>query len=324
MENTKEDALFRARSPRSCVRLGCQLYLSNFRRLAKATCLPAAVFAIAYSVLATIMVIQFPRLNITSMVNPETAYQHLSDYIALALVALVAIVVGGLAEVGSYGTTFKMLDEHRATGAIAHQCRWLYVSRRWSWRCFKGALSSLAVALLLAVVCGMAVAGIAVGINKMGGQELLGNAFVVALSAVVTLFIITPLLYMFTSYMLNDKQAYWPHAFRSFSIGMRHFGLLFVATLITVVFAGIVAIVISMPAVIVGLANAVANTGLLYGDPLGMPSYITLLTAIAMAFAGFVALMCRCLVMFVFYFAYGSICALEEEKKKFNSETQNP
>ena len=323
MENTNEDALFRARSPRSCVRLGCQLYLSNFRRLAKATCLPAAVFAIATGVLDTITVIQFPRLNIAALVNPETAYTLLADYLALAVAALCAFVVGGLAEASAYGTTFKMLDEHRSTGLIPRHEKWLQFNKSWTWRCLKGALSSLAVCLLLAALCGAIVAGIAIGVNKLGGQELVGDMVVVVLSGIASLCIVTPLLYMFTAYMLNPKLAYWPSAFKPFRLGLRHFGLLVIASLITIVFVGIVGVIISMPALVVGLANTIANTGLLYGDPLGMPSYITALTAVAMAFAGFVALMCRCLVLFVFYYAYGTITTLEEEKEQFNKETLN-
>ena len=85
----------------------------------------------------------------------------------------------------------------------------------------------------------------------------------------------------------------------------------------------LVSAVICLPAIVVAIANFQANLGLLFGDPLGMPSYIVPLTAIAMAFAGFVEVMTRSVVFFITYYIYGSIEIQENEKNNLNNEIQN-
>ena len=85
----------------------------------------------------------------------------------------------------------------------------------------------------------------------------------------------------------------------------------------------IVSVILLLPAIVVALANFHANLGVLFGDPLGMPSYIVPLTAVVMAFAGFVEVILRCGFHFIGYYCYGSIDTQEEEKKKFNQEIQN-
>ena len=106
-------------------------------------------------------------------------------------------------------------------------------------------------------------------------------------------------------------------------VGLRHCGQLIVVLLMAFVIVIIVSSILSFPAIVVATANFQANIGLLYGDPLGMPSYIVPLTAIAMAFAGFVEVMTRSVVFFITYYIYGSIETQENEKNKFNKEIQN-
>ena len=110
MEKSNEEALFRGRSSRSCVRIGCQLYLSNFRRLLKSSWIPAVLFAVCYSAIGTIAVIQYPRLNLNAFVNPESTYTLLDDYMAIFIVSALALVLGGIMEVATYSCTFRMLD----------------------------------------------------------------------------------------------------------------------------------------------------------------------------------------------------------------------
>ena len=124
-------------------------------------------------------------------------------------------------------------------------------------------------------------------------------------------------------YGADGEQKFWPSLLSNLKCGIRHYGQLFVAIVMTVIILLIVSVILLLPAIVVALANFHANLGVLYGDPLGMPSYIVPLTAVVMAFAGFVEVILRCGFHFIGYYCYGSIDTQEEEKKKFNQEIQN-
>ena len=323
MENSNEEALFRGRSSRSCVRMGCQLYLSNFRRLLKATWMPAVLFALCFSVVGTIAVIQYPRLNLNAFVNPETAYTLLDDSLAIFVLSAVAIFAGGLVEIATYSCAFRLLDEHRSTGKMAKRGRWFEFDRHWAWRALKGFVCSAIVCgavfvLLLAISYAASVA-----IGRMGGKAMVTTDATVVFATVLFLLSMPPMFYVVVKYMLDREQKFWPSLLSNLKCGIRHYGQLFVAIVMTVIILLIVSVILLLPAIVVALANFHANLGVLFGDPLGMPSYIVPLTAVVMAFAGFVEVILRCGFHFIGYYCYGSIDTQEEEKKKFNQEIQN-
>lgn len=323
MEKSNEEALFRGRSSRSCVRIGCQLYLSNFRRLLKSSWIPAVLFAVCYSAIGTIAVIQYPRLNLNAFVNPESAYTLLDDYMAIFIVSALALVLGGIMEVATYSCTFRMLDEHRTSGHIARNTTWFNFNLRWAWRALKAFVSLGIVCMVFLAVFAAIAWGLGVAIDKMGGQAIVSTTAKAVVA--ISMFVVTlpPMYYVLTKYMLNDKQKFWPSLFTTYKAGLRHCGLLFVALVMTTIIVLLASAVLLLPAIVVALANFQANLGLLFGDPLGMPSYIVPLTAVVMAFAGFVEVILRCGFHFIGYYCYGSIDTQDEEKKKFNQEIQN-
>ena len=323
MENSNEEALFRGRSSRSCVRKGCQLYLSNFRRLLKASWIPAVLFAVCYGVIGTIAVIQFPRLNLNAFVSPETAYNLLDDYIAVAIASLLALVLGGLMEIVTYSCSFCLLDEHRRNGNMANSTRCFQIDRSWAWRALKGFVSAGVVLFVISVViyCLCSILGLARG--KMRVQAIVTPNAIVALTSLLTLVVALPLYYVLTKYMLEEKQHFWTSLLANYRRGIRHWGMLFISLVMTTIILLIASIVLLLPAIVVALANFNANLGVLFGDPLGMPSYIVPLTAVVMAFAGYVEVLLRSGFHFIGYYCYGSIDTQEEEKKQFNQEIQN-
>ncbi len=323
MENSNEEALFRGRSSRSCVRKGCQLYLSNFRRLLKASWIPAVLFAVCYSVIGTIAVIQFPRLNLNAFVNPETAYTLLDDYIAIAIASLLALVLGGIMEIATYSCSFRLLDEHRNTGSIARRPRWIDFDRRWAWRALKGFVSTAIVCTIIYIVLYAICALLGLAVGKMGGQTMVTTSAIIGLTTLLFLVTLPPLFYVLTKYMLDSNQRFWHSLLNNYKSGLHHWGLLFISLVMTVIILLLASIILLLPAIVVALANFQANLGVLFGDPLGMPSYIVPLTAIMMAFAGFVEVILRSGFHFIGYYCYGSIDTQEEEKKKFNQEIQN-
>ena len=172
--------------------------------------------------------------------------------------------------------------------------------------------------LLLAVSYAASVA-----IGKMGGKAMVTTDATVVFATVLFLLSMPPMFYVVVKYMLDGEQKFWPSLLSNLKCGIRHYGQLFVAIVMTVIILFIVSVILLLPAIVVALANFHANLGVLYGDPLGMPSYIVPLTAVVMAFAGFVEVILRCGFHFIGYYCYGSIDTQEEEKKKFNQEIQN-
>ena len=323
MENTKEDALFKGRSSRSCVKMGCSLYLSNFRRILKASWIPAAGFALCASVLGSIAVIQYPQLNLQAYVNTQSLPSLLESYLAVFVISLLALVVGGLAEAATYSRAFDMLDHYNREGKMPNGGKWVQFSWRWAWRTLKAFFAAAVGEAVLASVVTALFIVLKIAVNKVGGEELIPQNMVWIPVAIALVPLSAPLLYVLTKYILDGKQSLWKSLWANYVVGMRHVGLLVVVIFAAVVLVAVVSLFLTFPALVVAVANFQANFGVILGDPLGMPSYIVPLTAVTMAFAGFVEVMVRMVIFFIGYYAYGSIEATENEKHHFNEEIQN-
>ena len=98
--------------------------------------------------------------------------------------------------------------------------------------------------------------------------------------------------------------------------GWRHLGTLFATALITMFITVALTFFCELPAFIIGFANIRAYTGAAMGDPLGMPDYLPTMTFVAFVIAGFVQAYVHLVTVFPFYYAYGSIDTLEQERKR--------
>ena len=81
--------------------------------------------------------------------------------------------------------------------------------------------------------------------------------------------------------------------------------------------------VLTLPAILLGIASFQANLGTLAGDPLNMPSYTMALTVLLFFIAGFIQAYVRLSILFPFYYMTGSIDTQEEERRRYQEETQN-
>ncbi len=98
-------------------------------------------------------------------------------------------------------------------------------------------------------------------------------------------------------------------------------GLILVVLLTCGVIALITGLIVLLPCGIVATANYNAHLGELYGDPLGMPDYVTVITAIAVFIAGYIQLYIRTSVLSALYYVYVTIETREEGKRKFLEKT---
>ena len=130
MEKSNSEALSKSRSSRSCIRTGYHLYMSEFRSIAKRSWIAAIAYGLCFSTLATILVIYYPRLNLSVFVNPQSIGTVVSDYIMIFAITLAAIIAGAIAELILYAQGLNV----------------------GKWRTAKSFLSTLLVALPLTIV----------------------------------------------------------------------------------------------------------------------------------------------------------------------------
>ena len=255
MEKSNSESLSKSRSSRSCIRTGYHLFMSQFRGIIRRSWIAALAYGLCFSTLATILVIYYPRLNLSVLVNPQSLTYVVSEYIMIFSVTLVAIIAGAIAELILYATGLKV----------------------GKWRTTKAFLSTLLVALPLTILT-------------------FGIGALLALPLAQSLF----------SYLFTPGRKYWNNLWPAYKIGFRHWGKWFVVFLITSILTGVISSIILLPANVLCLANIQANMGVLFDDPLGMPSYSIPLTAFVMFIAGIIQGYIRLSMLYVFYVTYES------------------
>ena len=98
---------------------------------------------------------------------------------------------------------------------------------------------------------------------------------------------------------------------------MKHFGFVFIVLLVSGIVVFVAEYILALPAFLLSMANTQANLGVLNGDPLGMPSHITYVSAVVFFIAGFIQVYIRMSVLFTSYYMYGSIETQEEERRLY-------
>ncbi len=289
MEKEKEDILLKDRSSRACISAGYRLYMSNFKRIFRASWLAALFFAALVSTGGTMMILR-----------PQTAL------IVLPLTMIIDALFF------AYG--FSVLKQHQDTGIIGRTPHWysldshIFVRTLIAWLCM----------LLISLIMGMLVgfAGVLL-INSVSTYTALGSIAVVGLLA----FVFTlPLTYTNMRYILNDGIGYWSNLFCHYGKGMRRWGFIFLVVFMATLIGCVCYLFTSFPAIILSIAGNEANKGFLYGDPYGLPSYIGWLSALVFLLIGFIQAYVMLSFLFPVYYMYGSIEAHEQEKNKFNKE----
>ena len=145
----------------------------------------------------------------------------------------------------------------------------------------------------------------------------LAAAFLVVL--LISLILALPLYYILMKYVLEAPCGYWQTLSHHYGKATRHWGSLFLVFFVSSLLVFIAITIIMMPAHILNLANQSAQAGVLMGDPLGMPSYMTILTFVTFLFCNFIQFYVSHILLIHNYYIYGSIETKEEEKKKIEN-----
>ena len=289
MEKDKEDILLKDRSSRACISAGYRLYLSNFKRIFRASWLAALLFAIVISAGGTLMILR-PQWTI----------------IALPLTLIIDAMFA------TYG--FSVLKQHQETGAIGWTAHWYSLDTH----IFARTLKAWLCMLVISVVIGCILAGVSVmAVNYLSTYTALGTLGVIALLAFI---LILPLTYTNIRYILKDGTNYWANLFGYYGTGMRRWGFIFLVVFMTTLIGWVCSLFTSLPAIILSLAGNEANRDFLLGDPYNLPSYIGWLSALVFLLIGFIQAYIMLSFLFPIYYMYGAIEAHEKEKNKFNKE----
>ena len=328
MERQSDDTLLKARGYRATIAVGFRFYAASFRRLFKASWLMVLLYALASAVCGTLATVKVPEMVVT-LFQQLTTYQGFTadtfrSY-ALLMGGLLMLALGGLALLAlATATVLQQLKTHQETGAVGMPARWLSVSPRLMGRTAKGVLFSLLLsALPLLLVC-MAVAAVAV-LRPEGFERhavTIGCTAAVVLLAIVLLAL--PLWPVFMKYVLKAPRSYWQTLRQDYGVALRQWGYLFVVTFLSTLAVGLVSVVITLPNSILTLANQAAQVGRLTGDPLGMPAYMTVLTAVTFLLSSFIQFYALLPLVVHQYFAYGAIEARETERRQSGITTDTP
>ena len=97
---------------------------------------------------------------------------------------------------------------------------------------------------------------------------------------------------------------------------------LFIVVLVATIVEVLLLTLLSLPAIILSLANTQSMFGVAMGDPYALPSYMPALAAGTFLIIGFLQAYVMMSVLFPIYYMYGSIDAQEQEKQDFNKQQQ--
>jgi hypothetical protein len=131
-----------------------------------------------------------------------------------------------------------------------------------------------------------------------------------------------PLFHVLMKYLMEAPCSYWHTLSTSYSRGMRHWGSLFVVFFVSTLLVEIAAFIIMLPAHILNIANQQAQMGVLIGDPLGMPSYMTTLTFITFMLCCFMEFYVSQVMLVHNYYIYGAIESKEQENEQQKLDIQ--
>ena len=293
MENQKDDILLKERSSRACISAGYRLYTGHFKHIFRYSCVAALVYALFCSLVGAVMVTA-PRL--------------------MPIAASILFIVECL--YASYG--FSVLKQHQTFGNILRPAKWFSIDTHIFMRTLKCWLWLLVIAIVVGVIIG--------GMSAVAVKYLDYSAYTAVgfftLGSLVILCLLLPLAYVIMRYVLNDGIGFWKQLKIGYGVGMRCWGFIFVVVLVAIIVEVLLMLLLSLPALIISMANTQSMFGVAMGDPYAMPSYMPALAAGTFLIIGFLQAYVSMSVLFPIYYMYGSIDAHEQEKQDFNKQQQ--
>lgn len=291
MEKEKDDILLKVRSSRGCISAGYRLYTGHFKHIFRYSWVAALIYAVFCSV-GGAMMIMMPRM--------------------MPITAAILIIVECL--FASYG--FSVLKQHQTFGNILRPAKWFSLDTHIFVRTIKCWLCLFVIYLIASIII------VGIGFAAFKFLSLYTAIGAAALGALVIMCLLLPLTYITMRYILNDGIGFWKQLKIGYGVGMRRWGFIFIVVLVAVIVELLLLMLLSLPAIILSIANTQSMFGVAMGDPYALPSYMPALAAGTFLIIGFLQAYVMLSVLFPIYYMYGSIDAQEQEKQDFNKQQQ--
>ena len=291
MEKEKDDILLKVRSSRGCISAGYRLYTGHFKHIFRYSWLAALIYAVFCSV-GGAMMIMMPRM--------------------MPITAAILIIVECM--FASYG--FSVLKQHQTFGNILRPAKWFSLDTHIFVRTIKCWLCLFVIYLIASIII------VGIGFAAFKFLSLYTAIGAAALGALVIMCLLLPLTYITMRYILNDGIGFWKQLKIGYGVGMRRWGFIFIVVLVAVIVELLLLMLLSLPAIILSIANTQSMFGVAMGDPYALPSYMPALAAGTFLIIGFLQAYVMLSVLFPIYYMYGSIDAQEQEKQDFNKQQQ--
>ena len=320
MEKDQDLTLMKPRSYRSVLADGYRLYNKNFRKLFKASWILAIVYALCCGAFGTLTAIKVPELTLALMQQLSSMqgfFAETAKTYALTIAGIIGLLLLAIAAMSmASATILNKLKEHKDTGTISTPPYWLTTSPAMMGRSLKGVF----LTILVLIIPMLLFIGMVAITESVKPQALIGHltTFIVALCIVciIIVILVQPLMYVLMKYVMEAPCKYWKTLSDNFGCGMRHWGSLFLVFFLSMLLVQLIGLVIMLPSHILSYANQQAHLGLLIGDPLGMPSYMTTLTFTTFTLCSFIEFYVSQVMLVHNYYIYGSIDTKEQEREQ--------
>jgi len=288
MNILKQVQLNKSRSYTSCISAAVAMFFDNV----KAIFLNVWAYALVYALLLS----AYSVLCAKSVLYDETP----TGIIAIGCVAVLLLC----ASVAYSSRVMMMLNNQKM--------RWNIV------RCVRITLFFIALLLVWAAVC-WAIALCFSGEMSTKNPDVVSYWLLgVAAFSLVLACLLLPLHYVVMKYLVEPDSKLRKIIKKSYVVGLRHWGFIFITMLLTMLCVVVCNVLISMPTVIVSVANSVSVMGVQeFGDPTGLPTWFPFLQFGVTALSAFIGMFINILVVFVIYFMYGSIEERVKEKTEY-------
>ncbi len=292
-----ETEIYKIRSFGSCIQTAYDLFGKNLKTIFRRTWLPVIAVALLAALTAFVSLPQANLLESTSQLMLEYGRYFLATGIIVLLMVVVSVWLNT--------TVVSLLNGRNRAKNAPRVIR----------------LTLLFVGLW---VTGLAITGIASGIpylftSEEGAVSPMTPFYALTLGTVIFLLFVAfliPTFYSSFKYLMEPEQKLSRVLGKSYRIGLRHWGFLFVLFLLVVIIVAIIFCISQMPSVILATAKQFDNNGLSLGDATGLPSYFAVLTFAATFICQIIWMYVIIWADFVYYFAYGSIEAKLRQIKK--------
>lgn len=310
-KKTSDLSILRPRSSGAVISDGYKLYMNKFRSLFRSSWIAALIYAVVTGFFMSIAISRLPETMVLQFTGniENPAFRPILVTTGLLLLGGALLFLIATATLASYG--FSALGEQMASGSISSPTRWFgRIDKPVLLRTLKALLWVLLIAVIAAAIYG---GTIFISLHYLG--KIAGTILIV-LTILLLLALILPLNYTFMKYVLTPRSAFIRTLSSSYSTGMRHWGSLFLVTLVVGIVTSLLTLITELPANILYAANMQSQLGSLQGDPLGMPSYMTWMNIVVFTIAGFIQAYVHLSSLFPFGYLYGSIETQELERKQ--------